>query len=50
MKIFDKKSIILNDGIRNIEVLVYLKEVKVRNDHTNMKAFCKIVGGKLNAL
>ena len=44
--VFDEKSVILNNGKEDVEVLVYLKEVKVKNDFTNTKAFCKIVGVK----
>jgi hypothetical protein len=46
MKIFDEKSITLNNGKEDLEVLVYLKEVKVKNNNINTKAFCKILGAK----
>jgi len=46
MKIFDEGIITLNNGDRDIDVLVYLKEVNVKNNHKNIKAFCKIAGDK----
>jgi len=46
MKIFDEGIITLNNGDRDIDVLVYLKEVNVKNNHKNIKAFCKFAGGK----
>jgi len=46
MKIFDEGIITLNNGDRDINVLVYLKEVNVKNNHKNIKAFCKIAGDK----
>lgn len=39
----DKKTIILNNGEKDINVLVYLKEVNVKNNYKNVKAFCKII-------
>ncbi|MFH1642321.1 MAG: hypothetical protein ABIC04_05490 [Nanoarchaeota archaeon] len=42
-KIFDQKTVILNDGKYNRNVKVYLKEVNVRNNFTKIRAFCKIV-------
>lgn len=46
MTIFDEKTIILNDGEKDFNVLVYLKEVNVKNNHTNTKAFCRIIGNE----
>ncbi len=40
----DKKTITLNNGEKDVNVLVYLKEVKVKNNYTKIKAFCRIVG------
>lgn len=42
MRVFDEKSITLNDGTRDLNVLVYLKEVNVKSNHTKIKAYCKI--------
>ncbi len=39
----DEKTIILNDGNNERNVLVYLKEVNVKNNHKNIKAFCRII-------
>jgi len=39
MKSFDEKITILNDGEKEIDVLVYLKEVAVKNNHTKSKLF-----------
>jgi len=46
MKVFDEKTITLNDGNKDLTVLVYLKEVFVKNNNKNIKAFCKITGDK----
>lgn len=46
MKVFDEKLVTLNNGNEEVSVLVYLKEVNVRNNHKNIKAFCKIAGDK----
>lgn len=46
MKVFDEKLVTLNNGNEEVSVLVYLKEVLVRNNHKNIKAFCKITGDK----
>lgn len=42
MKIFDKKTVILNHDDEEVEVEVYLKEVAVRNNKTTVKCFSKI--------
>jgi len=42
MKKLDKKTVILNDGEKDVEVLVYLKEIKVRGSKTAVKAFCRM--------
>jgi len=44
MKTLDKKIIKLNNGEKDLKVLVYLKKVKVRNNFTNIKAYCRIIG------
>lgn len=44
MKIFDEKIVTLNNGDRDVDVLVYLKEVNVKSNHTKIKAFCKMKG------
>ena len=41
MKIYDKKIITLNNGEKEINILVYLKEVRVKNNFLDVKAFCK---------
>jgi len=46
MRVFDKKIITLNDGKRDIRVLVYLKEVYVKNNFIKTKAICRIVKDK----
>jgi len=46
MKIFDEKTVILNDGEKNVKIKVYLKEVKVKNNHTKTKAFCRMIREK----
>lgn len=44
MKVFDEKVITLNNGIKDVDVLVYPKEVNVKSNHTKIKAFCKMKG------
>ena len=39
----DKQIVILNDGDKEVRVLVYLKEVRVRNNFTNTKAYCRMI-------
>jgi len=46
MKVFDEKLVTLNNGKEEVPVLVYLKEVLVKNNHKHIKAFCKIAGDK----
>ncbi|MDP6548404.1 MAG: hypothetical protein QF917_05665 [Candidatus Woesearchaeota archaeon] len=46
MEAFDEKLITLNDGKKDLNVLVYLKEVAVKSNHTKTKAFCRITGEK----
>ena len=46
MKIIDKKIIKLNDGTRDLNVLVYLKEVNVRNDGICSRPFCRVLKKK----
>lgn len=43
MDIVDKKTITLNDGKKDINLLVYLKKVKVKSNHNKIKAFCRII-------
>ena len=43
MRIFDKKIVTLKNGKDRVNVSVYLKEVKVRNNHTAVKSYCKIL-------
>lgn len=40
----DKKTIKLNNGQKDVDVIVYLKEVNVKNKHRTIKAFCRIRG------
>jgi len=42
----NKRDVILNDGEKDVHVLVYLKEVNVRNNHTKIKSFCRIIKGQ----
>ena len=42
--VIDQKKIILNHGKKEINVLVYLKEVNVKGSSTKVKAYCRIVG------
>lgn len=44
MRRLKKRTVILNDGQKDVKVLVYLKEVLVRNNHKAIKAFCRIKG------
>jgi len=43
MRILDKKRLKLNNGSEDLDIIVYLKEINVRNNHTGIKAFCKII-------
>ena len=43
-RIIDQKNLFLSDGNNRYKVNVYLKEVLVRNNYHNTKAFCRIIG------
>jgi len=49
MVIIDEKTVILNNGEKDVNVLVYLKEVSVKNNYKKIKSFCRIIGDN-NAL
>ena len=48
METIDEKVVTLHNGVSNLEVKVYLKEVFVRGGAKKIKAFCKVKGGKGN--
>ena len=43
MNMIDKKTITLNHGESEVNVLVYLKEVNVKSSGTKVKAYCRII-------
>lgn len=43
MKVLDKKTVTLNNGQKDVSILVFLKEVNVRNNNKAIKAFCRII-------
>ncbi|MFH2028705.1 MAG: hypothetical protein ABIJ08_06180 [Nanoarchaeota archaeon] len=43
MTIFDEKEIFLNDGEKDVKVKVYLKKINIRNEHTDIRVFSKLI-------
>jgi len=39
----DKKTITLNHGEKEVNVLVYLKQVNVKGSSSKVKAYCRII-------
>jgi hypothetical protein len=40
----DKRTVTLNHGKKEVNVMVYLKEVNVKGSSTKIKAYCRIIG------
>jgi len=43
MGMIDKKVVELNNGERDLDILVYLKKIHVKGDGKKIKAFCRVV-------